>query len=77
MGSGVERWGAVWSGERCVGRSGTEVGRESRRRHVDGINPGGGGGEKRERMRERRERNLGGDKESVFCGTKPSLYVAW
>uniref|UniRef100_A0A0E0J734 Uncharacterized protein n=1 Tax=Oryza nivara TaxID=4536 RepID=A0A0E0J734_ORYNI len=65
--------GAAWSRERCAGRSGTEVGRESRRRHVDGINPGGGGGEKRERMRERRERNLGGDKESVFCGTKPSL----
>ena len=60
-----KRGGAAWSRERCAGRRGTEVGRESRRRHVDGINPGGGGGEKRERMRERRERNLGGDKVRV------------
>ncbi|EEC67543.1 hypothetical protein OsI_34869 [Oryza sativa Indica Group] len=66
-----KRGRAAWSGEGCAGRSGTEVGRESGRRRVDGIDPGEGGGEKaRERERERDERNLGG-------GTAGSLMAAY
>uniref|UniRef100_I1R2L7 Uncharacterized protein n=1 Tax=Oryza glaberrima TaxID=4538 RepID=I1R2L7_ORYGL len=64
-----KRGRAAWSGEGCAGRSGTEVGRESGRRRVDGIDPGEGGGEKA-RERERDERNLG-------CGTAGSLMAAY